>query len=241
MRKLFVILLLILPLSAQGSIYAVLVGVSEYGQNIGNLACCHRDAMAMYALLKEHTTPNKMILMVNQQATLEAVVDQTIQLFSKAKAGDMVVFFFSGHGYSDFFCLHNKNLHFSVLQKIFKDCKAKQKVIFADACYAGTLRTEGDQAALAASSKGSNVMLFLSSRNNQRSAESPFLQNGRFTYFLLAGLKGGADANKDGCITAKELFDFVYPKVKEDSRGSQIPVMWGRFDKHMIILKRKPT
>jgi uncharacterized caspase-like protein len=55
----------------------------------------------------------------------------------------------------------------------------------------------------------------------------------------LRSLRGGADANKDGYITTKELFVFVYPKVKERSNGRQMPVMWGNFDENMVILKKK--
>ena len=68
-KKLFFILLLVLvPLSVLGKIYAVLIGVSEYAVTANNLTYCHRDAMEMYELLKEHTTPERMKLLTDQQA-----------------------------------------------------------------------------------------------------------------------------------------------------------------------------
>ena len=241
MKKLFAILLLVVPFSVHGKIFAVLVGISEYEHNIENLSYGHRDAAEMFQLLKAYTTPDSMVLLTDQQATYDAIVHQTSQLFRQAKPEDIVIFFFSGHGYPNLFCVYDKNLYFSTLQKLFKACKANRKLIFADACFAGGLRQEGRQAtsSLDNPNMGKNVMLFLASRSNQHAAESHTLRNGVFTYFLLAGLRGGADANKDRYITAIELFNFVHPKVKERSNGKQIPVMWGKFDKNMVILQLK--
>ena len=239
MKKLLILFLLVIPLSAEGKIYAVLVGVSEYAQPDNNLTYCHRDAMEMYALLKDYTTPDRIKLLTNRQAKHDNIVYHTRQLFQQAQADDIVIFFFSGHGNRDVFFAHDKELYTSTLKKIFKQTKAKRKLIFADACRSGTLRQPGNQTASSRIDLGQNVLLFLSSRSDQLSREASDLKNGVFTYFLLAGLRGGADVNKDGYITAKELFNFVYPKVKQRSGGKQIPVMWGKFDENMIILKRK--
>jgi len=227
------------PIFSQGKIWAVLIGVSEYANPASNLTYCHQDAIDMYELLKEHTTTDRMKLLTNRQATHSNIVYYTQQLFQQARHDDIVIFYFSGHGNDNIFATHDKSLYFSTLQKIFKSSKAKRKLIFADACYAGTLRQPGNQSTSNNSDLGKNVLLFLSSRSNQYSSEDYALRNGIFTYFLLAGLRGGADANKDGYITAKELFVFVYPKVKERSNGRQIPVMWGKFDENMVILKKK--
>ena len=239
MKKLLFIVLLALPLSVEGKIYAVLVGVSEYEQSANNLTYCHRDAIEMYALLKDYTPPDRMKLLTNKQAKHDNIVYYTRQLFQQAQADDIVIFFFAGHGNNDVFFAHDKALYFSILKSIFKQSKANRKLIFADACFSGTLRQSGNPAASANTDLGKNVLLFLSSRSNQYSHENSALRNGIFTYFLLAGLRGGADVNKDGYITAKELFNFVYPKVKQRSGGKQNPVMWGKFDENMIILKRK--
>jgi hypothetical protein len=80
-----------------------------------------------------------------------------------------------------------------------------------------------------------NVMMFLSSRNNERSQETKF-RNSLFTMFLERGLRGGADNNKDRQITAKELYDFVHDGVSKASGRKQHPVMWGKFDNNMTII-----
>ena len=223
---------------AQGKIYAVIIGVSEYQDSRYNLTYCHRDANEMYHLLREHTIADRMKLLTNREAQHDNIVYHARQLFRQAKPEDIVIFFFSGHGSSNLFVTHDKNLSFATLQKIFKECKANRKMIFADACYAGTLRQQGRQPATSNQNAGKNVMLFLSSRSNQLSRETYMLQNGLFTHFLILGLKGEADANRDNYITAIELFTYVNPRVKEMSQGKQVPVMWGKFDKNMVVIRK---
>jgi hypothetical protein len=83
-----------------------------------------------------------------------------------------------------------------------------------------------------------NVMLFLSSRTNETSQETQY-KNSLFTIFLERGLRGGADKDKNRQITARELFDFVHKGVIEASGNKQHPVMWGKFNDNMTIIKWK--
>jgi uncharacterized caspase-like protein len=47
--------------------------------------------------------------------------------------------------------------------------------------------------------------------------------HGVFTYFLLKGLKGEADKNHDGVVTAGELFAYLRQVVPEATNGKQNP------------------
>jgi uncharacterized caspase-like protein len=224
----------------KGNIYAVIVGVSEYQESENNLTYSHRDAMEMYELLKLQTATSNLKLLTNSQATKDNILSAMNSLFTQTKPEDIVILFFSGHGSTGHFYAHDKDVAFTALQTIYKKTKAKRKIIFADACLSGTFRTSGrSSTAHTNADAGNNVLLFLSSRSNQMSLESSSLRNGAFTYFLIAGLKGGADVNKDRIIGAKELFNFVNPKVKEYTKGEQVPVMWGKFDDKMVILSWK--
>ena len=108
------------------------------------------------------------------------------------------------------------------------------KMIFADACFSGNMRENKNGSG--SSNSNANVMLFLSSRDNETSIESPFLANGFFTTALQNGLRGGADADKNRTITAKELFNYVSKEVKKLSNDEQHPVMWGKFKDSMPVM-----
>ena len=59
--------------------------------------------------------------------------------------------------------------------------------------------------------------------------------HGVFTYYLVTGLRGAADANADGIITIRELYDYVYRKVAESTGGKQHPELKGNFDNSLPL------
>jgi uncharacterized caspase-like protein len=216
------------------------VGVSKYkDDSIGDLAYAHKDALDMYRLLKSHTGEKRLKVLTNERATRANVLKALESVFYQAKPEDMVIFFFSGHGNGRLFALHDNWLMFEYLRKIFSNTKAARKIIYADACQSGALRAQGGENKNGGHSAGDSVMLFLSSRDYQLSSEILAWKNGHFTQFLLDGLKGKADANGDKVVTAIELFRYVNSRVKTWSSGSQVPVMWGRFDENMAIMRVK--
>jgi hypothetical protein len=64
-----------------------------------------------------------------------------------------------------------------------------------------------------------------SSDVNETSAESTVWGGGHgvFTWALLEGLRGLADANTDKIVTAGELFDYVSNRVRKETRNKQNP------------------
>ena len=153
-------------------------------------------------------------------------------LFTGAGNDDTIMLYFSGHGTHGALVCHDGQLTYQHIFKMLKGCNASRKVIIADACYAGKMRTTRQQTS---NYNSQNVMLFLSSRTNETSLETQY-KNSLFTIFLERGLRGGADTNRDRYITARELYDFVHKGVIEASGKKQHPVMWGKFDNNMTVI-----
>ena len=213
---LFMALAMLFATNAQAKIYLVAVGISDYPGVANDLTLPANDAKTI-AWLYSQNSHVKYSLLLNSDATKDRIVKAMSKLYSEATANDIVVFFFSGHGYPG---------------------GCKNKMIFADACYAGKIRTNGRNSQNSmASAKKANVMLFLSSRSNEMSIERRDMKNGFFTTYLVQGLRGGADANRDRTITAKELFTYVHSGVIKLSRNMQHPVMWGKFSNDMPVIK----
>ena len=154
-------------------------------------------------------------------------------IFSQAGEFDTVILFFSGHGTPGALVCYDKMLPYSNILSVLKKCKAKKKIILVDACFSGKMRVNQQQ-----HSRYSNqeVMFFLSSRTNETSLETGY-RNSMFTIYLERGLRGGADVNRDRSVSARELYDFVHQGVIEASRDRQHPVMWGKFDNEMTVIK----
>jgi uncharacterized caspase-like protein len=247
LRRLAVALLLSilapLGLAGAGDTYAVLVGVSRYRDPRNNLQYADKDAQDVYDLLKAQpgAGESRLRLLTNENATRANIISTMNALFAKAGPKDMVIFYFSGHGAKGVFVAHDglgALLTFSDLGAVFRGVKAGRKVIFADACFSGSLAHAGRRPE---KKPGKNLMIFMSSKPSQYSLEMSQWRNGCFTEYLVGALKGSADANRDRVITARELFDYVHPKVKASSGGRQAPQMWGSFDANMVLTDYRRT
>lgn len=215
-------------------IYVVSVGITDYKNKPLTLPV--KDAKAV-RYVYDHNGDTQSILLTNENATRENILNKVKSFFSSAKENDIVVLFFSGHGYNGGFVAYDANLSYSSLRKAISLSKSKNKMIFADACYSGNMRQGHAVNQAQTTMKNHNVMLFLSSRSTETSLESASMQNGYFTDALQKALRGGADANLDRIITARELFNYVSKNVKESTGNRQHPVMWGRFSDNMPVIK----
>lgn len=224
----------ILPLGAEAKIFLVSVGVSDYPGTQHDLRLPHNDAATMQWLYRENKQASTVLLM-NEKATVASVKAALRNVCSKATASDIVVFFFSGHGVKGGFVCYDGFLYYQDIGVYTRNCKSKNKMIFADACFSGAIR-DGSKVSSRYKSNDNNLMMFLSCRSNEVSIETPNMTNGFFTYALQHALRGNADANKDRIITARELFNYVSARVKKDSNDRQHPVMWGKFPANMPVM-----
>ncbi len=238
MRKfLLLIAIFIASLTIHAETFVVCVGIGSYADSkVQTLAKTEKDAKAIADFYKKGTT--NVATITGKYATKAQILKTLQSQFGRAKAGDKIIFYFSGHGYPGGFCPYemrkvDDGLTYSEVIKIMNDSKASNKIIFADACNSGAIRKNQSSTP----SNIGNIMMFLSSRGNEYSIESPLLSNGYFTNYLLHGLGGKADANGDRTITAKELYNYVSTGVTQISKGKQHPVMWGKFPDDMVIVK----
>ena len=65
--------------------------------------------------------------------------------------------------------------------------------------------------------------------------------HGVFTYFLLRGLKGEADKNHDGVVTAGELFAYLERAVPEATNGKQNPRAMQGLASTLVVSSLKRT
>ena len=75
----------------------------------------------------------------------------------------------------------------------------------------------------------------MSSKSEEVSLEDGGLRSGIFSYYLVRGLKGKADTNRDKIITIQELYDYVFYEVQSYTAHAQTPTITGNFDKEMPV------
>ena len=147
--------------------------------------------------------------------------------------------------------LYSTALPMDEMQTIFGRVEAERMVVFLDACYSGaaggrtfsskrTRATNVDDQFLERLTRSKGRAIITASRPSEVSIELPELGHGIFTYYLVEGLKGAADLNKDGIITVQELYEYVEQKVSAKSRsvgGNQHPVMKGEMEGALPLVK----
>lgn len=215
----------------QARVYLVCAGIADYPGTKNDLRISDNDARTISKIFTATKQANVNVL-VNSEVTKSALLSSMRTTFANANSDDAVILYFSGHGTPGALVCYDGLLAYQNIFNMLKGCKASRKIIIADACFSGKMRTGKQQSSNYSSQ---NVMLFLSSRTKETSMETPF-KNSLFTIFLERGLRGGADKNKDRIITARELYDFVHQGVIDASGGKQHPVMWGKFDNNMTII-----
>jgi hypothetical protein len=100
--------------------------------------------------------------------------------------------------------------------------EAKSTTVFLDACFSGANR---DNEMLLADARPvfmevdesatRNVTVFSASSGSEISSAWPEKKHGLFSYYLMKGMRGEADANKDNQITVGELGDYVKENVSD--------------------------
>ena len=141
--------------------------------------------------------------------------------------------------------LYSTAISMGEVTRIFHRIQSDRLIFIADTCYSGAA---GGRTQLAAKtraalsdhffdriSKGKGRVIISSCSPNEVSKEDDRYKHGLFTYYLLKGLKGEADADADGLINMDELFSYLSKKVPEASGQDQHPVRKGETEGELIV------
>lgn len=101
-------------------------------------------------------------------------------------------------------------------------------------CPPANAGNKGQQRSDAGNGAPSSVVFFLSSQAGEISYESPEYRHGVFTHFVMLGMEGEADRDRDGRVTINELATYVQQSTRQYVerlfRASQHPELAGNVD-----------
>lgn len=236
----------LLSQSSAAKTYAVIIGISTYQSNaLPALKYADKDAGLFASYLQSkaggNVPANQIKLLINEQATIAAVYDALDWLKETCKKGDVAYIYFSGHGdveTKNTFSLgyliayntppnnySNNAIRIEDINNLANTLSVKNKakaILITDACHSGKLAGDfykGKQ--LVASQLRlvlNNEVRLTSCATDEEAAEGPDWGGGRgvFSYYLLLGLKGLADLQKDGTIKLQELNTFFDSSFASD-------------------------
>ncbi len=236
--------------NAEIDIYAVVVGVATYN-HMSSLRYTDDDAYHLYAFLKSPeggAIPDDQIsILIDDAATKKNIAKEISNTFSKADANDVIILYLSGHGLEGSFVPvdfdgTNNLLAYDDILGLIDASPAKHKLFITDACHSGSMyasKTPYDMALTDFYSKLNNVKggtaIITSSKKDEVSLEYSGMRHGVFSHYLINGLKGDANVNKDKFITVQELFNYIYTSVREHTNNTQTPAIHGDYDMDMPI------
>jgi len=217
---------------------AIIIGIQNY-RRAPKAEFASDDARAFYdyAIRALGVKKENIKLLIDEQADeveiLAALKNWLPVKVNKAKTD--VYLFYSGHGLpsddgknlyilphgADKQFLDKTALNQQEIVAALKAIQAKSVTLFMDACYSGQIRTGDTLLASArpvslrtsADSFPSEFTVFTASSPEQIASSSPDLRHGIFSYYLMKGMEGDADENKDGRITVSELQSYVSEMV----------------------------
>ena len=146
---------------------------------------------------------------------------------------------------SDLNDLYASALPMREILHIFRRIQSQSLIFLADACYSGAsggrtaslsgIRANISDAFLNRIANGKGKVVITASGINEVSLEEETLQHGVFTYFLIEALRGNADMDHDGLITADETYNYVYEKVTKATNQEQHPVKIGKVEGDLVL------
>jgi hypothetical protein len=206
-------------------------------------------------------------LLLNEQANRVNILLALNNIFKQAFDEDFVVLYMAMHGMVDpdgselYFVAHDTHpsslvatgISQSEIEKAIAKSKVGKVLLIVDTCHSGSAGLSGVFAQRALNSAASvrllnkiadikkGVSIFTASSSTEFSQEHNQWGGGHgvFTHYLVEGLSGKADENKDEFITLRELYDYTYRRVKEDTKGNQHPEMKGTLDSNIPLAEVK--
>ncbi|MDC0476626.1 caspase family protein [Alphaproteobacteria bacterium] len=231
---------------------ALIIGVDGYENTPARAIYADSDAQmfADYATEKLGIPANRIKTLVNDSADekgmLLAIKDWLARANRQGKSD--IYIFFAGHGLASddgekMYLLpydgSPRLLSDTAIarERLFADISAanpRSVTVFLDTCYSGT--TRGTDMLIASrpiairaleQSIPDNFTVMTAAAGDQTAKPLEEAKHGMFSYFLMKGMEGEADANNDNEITAGELHEYVQTNVIQQSSGSQTPELQG--------------
>ena len=224
--------------------YAVVIGIENY-RDIPKVDYAVNDAQTIYeSLTKQMGYPRENILLLTNEKATKTDIQKAIEKWLRNQTDDKsrVFIYYAGHGApnpngatfivpydGDPSYIETTGYSLKSLKQSLSELPTDNIIVVMDSCFSGTggrsVLAKGSRPLLITEenplSKQSKAIVFSATQSNQISTSYPEVGHGLFTYFFLKGLQEG-DANNDGHVDVKEVFEYLKYKVKKQARRQNV-------------------
>ncbi|MFZ4120025.1 MAG: pre-peptidase C-terminal domain-containing protein [Caulobacterales bacterium] len=229
-----------------GRIFAVMVGISDYGNRANNLEFTADDAVKLSETLERRGVLGEgSVVLTEAQATRAAVRAAITRVAALAGPDDAFLFFFSGHGdqqataqsatepdgLNESIVLRDGAITDDEMAQLFANVRARVSILAVDACFSGGFARD-------VVSRPAVMGLFSSEEDLTSAVAEKFRAGGYLSHFLRNGLGGDADDDGDAIITAGELSAFLRNRFATEVQNEQAETRDGQRNYQYLVVDR---
>jgi len=230
-------------------IFAIMVGVSDYGDAATDLPYTDDDALKLAETLRREGVLNPAsITLTNAQATVSGVRGAFQRMAAQAGPDDMFLFFFSGHGgqsegdvsqvsasepdgRTESIVLSDGEISDDEMSRLFGTLRTRLSLLVLDSCFSGGFaRNVVDRPGV--------MGLFSSEEDLTSAVADKFEAGGYLAHFLRAGLSGEADGDGDTMVTAGELATYLRREFTTEVDGVEAETSEGQRNYQNLVIDR---
>ena len=208
-------------------------------EEIDDLPFCANDSIGLEGVFNNHLgieDENIKILGndVEQEVSKADILKSLAQLRRKAEPDDTMIFYFSGHGFTennvgyiatydtDLAIASDTSIPISRIRDELNKSEARIKILIIDSCYSGIgtgkkfnslMSEEFEKSLFSEISEG--WVIFASCKRDEMSYSLEDNSMSVFTSYLIEGLKGNADTDNDSIISLDDLNIYVTKMVSK--------------------------
>ena len=227
-------------------VFAIMVGVSDYGGAQNNLPYTDEDARKLAETLQREGVLNpSSVVLTNAQATVGGVRDAFARVSARAGPDDLFLFFFSGHGdqsdtavsglepdgRSESIVLRDGEIDDVEMARLFAGLRTRLSLLVLDSCYSGGFsRNVVDRPGV--------MGLFSSEEDLTSAVAGKFQAGGYLSHFLRTGMAGEADGDGDRLVTAGELATYLRRQFRTEVESVESETADGQRNYQNLVIDR---
>lgn len=224
--------------------FALVIGANDGGSERVELRYATTDAQAVARVVQElgGVTPQDLELLLDpRHDDIDAGFAAMKRKLSAARSGRSrleLLVYYSGHSDEEGLLLGGSRYAYHRLREQIRTMPADVHIAILDSCASGAFtRTKGGvrrPAFLVDASSQIRGHAFLSSSSADEAAqESDRIGASFFTHYLVSGLRGGADRNRDGRVTLNEAYQFAFEETVTRTARTRHGTQHPAYDMHL--------
>lgn len=227
-------------------VFAIMVGISDYGGYSSDLAYTADDALKLAeALRREGVLNPASVVLTDAEATVGGVRRAFAEVAAQAGPDDIFLFFFSGHGsqqsvavsgneldgLAETIVLRDGQITDAEMSELFASLDTRLSLIVLDSCFSGGFARN-------VVNRPGVIGLFSSEEDLTSQVAVKFQAGGYLSHFLRTGLTGEANYDGDDLITAGELTTYLRRKFASEVMDVQTRTMDGQRSYQHLVVER---